>query len=967
MQHPAYTLLRTEHIDELGADAHLYQHRVTGAEILSVCCDDDNKVFGVTFRTPPSDSTGVAHILEHSVLGGSQKYPVKEPFKELLKSSVNTFLNAMTYSDKTVYPTASKNLQDFYNLMDVYLDAVFFPTLSEQTFEQEGWHLELDDPAHPLAFKGVVFNEMKGVYSSPDSVAMRAVEKHLMPDSTYGHDSGGDPLAIPDLSFEQFVDFHRSFYHPANSRIWFYGDDDPGVRLERLDQVLQQFDRGDTDSTIILQDAWSEARRVLEKYVATEGADNRSFVQQAWILGPSGNREETALLGLLNYLLTGQTGSPLRKALMDSGLGEDLFGYGFYPGISQMIFNTGLKGVEPGRADEVFTVIFDTLNRLAEAGFSDGAIEAAMNSAEFKLRENNTGRTPRGLVYMLRSLNDWLYDRDPIEALRYEELLVRIKQRIASEPRLFPDLIRRYLVDNPHRLDLEVNPDSNLAAELKQQEQDRLNAVDATLAEAERDALVKRTRELIAWQERPDSPEALASIPTIQLADINRSIRKTPITVEAHDPDVVVHHPLATQNILYLQCAFDLRRIPQRLIPLVPLFGRALTEMGTARYSYEELAEQIARKTGGISESTLTGHIQFGPEIIARSVVGGKCMLNRADDMLGLMEEILMHSDFSDRDRFLQILLEEKAGEEAGLIPSGHTVVRNRLNARFGQSAWFDEQVDGVSYLLWLRDLIDRFATDWDQILADLNELRDRLITRAGLAVNVTVDLAGWKNIQGALYNFLSRLPAGQPNQEVWTGRSLPPCEGLILPAQVNYVGRAYDLKRSGYEHHASVSVISRFLRNNWLWDRVRVKGGAYGAISGYTRSTGILGFASYRDPNVAETFEVYEQAADFLRQTDLSDTVVEHAIIGMTGDLDQPKFPDAEACASFTRYLCQIDDGERQRLRDEVLGTRRKHFVEFANALEAALDSRQSVVLGNEETMRAAVEMADAEWVRLQ
>jgi len=955
MEHPAYTFKRRVFVAEIDAEAFEYEHEKTGAQILSLVCEDDNKTFGVTFRTPPEDSTGIAHILEHSVLGGSHKYPVKEPFKELLKSSVNTFLNAMTYSDKTVYPVASQNLKDYYNLVDVYLDAVFFPTLHRHTFEQEGWHVELETPESSPIYKGVVFNEMKGVYSSPDETAGRLIERYLLPESTYGHDSGGDPAAITDLTFEQFSEFHQRLYHPSNARIWFYGDDDPTERLDRLDAVLSQFEARDPRSAIVRQTPWTEPRKASDRYIA--GPDSlekpSSFAVQSWMLGDSDNREERALLSLLNYLLTGKPGSPLRRALVESGLGGDLAGYGFYAGMEHMIFSTGLKGVDAGDTAAVFALIQKTLEDVANQGFSEKQIEAAMNISEFRLRENNTGRTPRGMVYMLRAMSDWLYGRDPLVPLQYEPLLKAVKERIASEPNVFGNLLRKYILDNPHRLDLEVHPDPDLQDELEKAEQDCLDQLEAELTAEDRVALAENTQKLLALQETPDSPESLATIPQLALSDVGTTVKPVLREVEKGEGIEFLSHDHNTEGIYYLRLAFDIKTVPVEWVPYIPLFGRTLKEMGTASYDFTEITEEIDRRTGGIGDSTYTGNYRWSEQFQARQIIGGKVMADRADGLFELLEEMLLRPDFSDKERFRQMALEEKAGEESSLIPGGHSVVRTRLMARCNASNWFDEQIDGVTYLFWLRELIERIDRDWDEIEHILRSMHELVYQRNGCTVSTVVDAKTEAKLRPRLDAFLDKLPKHDAPIQTWSTGEYPANEALLLPAQVNYVGQLLDLNSVGYEHHGSIHVISRYLRTGYLWDQVRVMGGAYGAMCNYDRVSNTMGFLSYRDPNVKQSLDAYAGTADFLRNADLSDSLIGQAIIGMTGDLDQPKLPPAKAHASFTWYLCGITDEDRQQVRDEILSTRKEHFLMLADALEGAAPTAEMCVLGNEEKIR--------------
>ena len=558
--------IRRLKIAEINSEARLYQHAKTGAELLSIINDDENKVFGITFRTPPADSTGIAHILEHCVLCGSDKFPVKDPFIRLAQGSLNTFLNAMTFPDKTTYPTASQNLQDFYNLVDVYLDAVLHPRISRKILEQEGWHYEINGHDEPLTYKGVVFNEMKGAYSSPDAILDKLSQQSLFPDTTYGLDSGGDPIEIPNLTYEAFKEFHTSNYHPSNARIYFYGDDDPIERLKLLDDRLSAFTKTTVNSDVALQPRFSAPVRHDGTYAAGEGPEaGKSHVAVNWMLDEITDPEQAIALRVLSYMLTGTPASPLRKALIESGLGEEVISAIEFD-FRQIIAQCGLKGVDAANVDKVETLIHQTLQDLSTKGFDQGTIEAALNTTEFRLRENNTGRFPRGLSLMLRALTTWVYDRDPLERIAFEAPLSRLKARVAAGERVFEPLIQQWLVDNTHRATVVVRPDPEQGSREAADETARLAAVRADLAQDEIDKLVARTAELKQWQETPDTPEAIASIPMLKRSDLPKRNKTIPSEVSRVGGVELLSHDLFTNGIVYLDLAFDLHALARRKV-----------------------------------------------------------------------------------------------------------------------------------------------------------------------------------------------------------------------------------------------------------------------------------------------------------------------------------------------------------------------------------------------------------------
>jgi presequence protease len=956
-----FELIREQDIPELNTRARLFRHAKTGAELLSLENDDKNKVFGITFRTPPSDSTGVAHILEHAVLGGSRKYPVKEPFVELIKGSLQTFVNAFTYPDKTCYPVASTNLQDFYNLVDVYLDAVFYPRITPETLQQEGWHYELNAVGEPLTYKGVVFNEMKGAYSSPDSVLHAQSQQSLFPDNTYGVDSGGDPRHIPDLTYAQFKAFHTTLYHPSNSRTLFYGDDPPDERLRIMNEYLKDFDRIEIDSAVQLQPRFAEPKRIVHGYAATEDdgdAPKKGMVTINWMLDEIADVETDLELGILSYILLGTPASPLRKALIDSGLGEDTVGGGVNDQLRQQIFSTGLKGIDPAAADDVEALVLNTLSRLAQEGIDPQTVEAALNTIEFNLRENNTGSFPRGIALMIRALGTWLYDRDPVAPLAFDAPLQALKARVANGERPFEALIRRYFLANPHRTTVVLQPDTDLAERQADAERQRLQAARASMSQADLEQVIASAQALKRLQETPDPPEALATIPTLTLADLERENKLIPIAVSEDQGAKVLYHDLFTNGIIYLDVGLDLHLLPADLLPYVTLFGRALLEMGAGDLDFVQLSQRIGRSTGGLWHSTFTSVIRGSQQGAAWMFLRGKATLDKAEELLAIIRDVLIDVRLDNQERFRQIVLEEKASQEARLVPGGHGIVNTRLRANFNEADWAAEQIGGVSYLFFLRKLAQQVDADWPGVLATLEQIRQALVNRRAMLANVTTDAATWARFSPRLGTFLGALPSAAPAHERWVCEQGARFEGLTIPAQVNYVGKGADLYKLGYKPNGAAAVISKYLRTTWLWEKIRVQGGAYGGFSAFDQRSGGLTFLSYRDPNLLKTLDVYDQTSTFLRQVELSDLELTRGIIGTISEVDSYQLPDAKGYTSMLRYLAGDTDEIRQRIREEILGATIADFRAFADALDQVADRGLVVVLGSQ----AAIEAANAE-----
>ncbi len=943
-----FTLVWEKDIPECKSLARFWRHGQTGAELLSFSNADENKVFGVSFRTPPEDSTGLPHILEHSVLCGSEKYPVKEPFVELLKGSLQTFLNAFTYPDKTCYPVASANVRDFRNLTDVYLDAVFFPLIPEEVFQQEGWHLELNGKGG-FVFKGVVYNEMKGVFSSPESVLSRFSQQALFPDTVYGLESGGDPEVIPDLTYEEFAAFHKACYHPTNARFFFWGDDAEDERLEQVGKVLSRFTRGRPAPRIALQERKAEPKTLTIPFVAGED-ETKGMVCCNWLLADAHDVTLTLGFRMLDHILLGMPASPLRRALIESGLGEDITGNGLEDELLQSSFSVGLRGVLPENASRVEPLILETLRRLADDGIEAKYTDAAVNSVEFTLREKNSGRFPVGLVVMLQALTTWLHDGDPVAPLRYEEPLAAIKGKLAAREPYFENLIRRYFLENTHRATIMLTPDHALGAVKAEEEAERVNRVLASLPEAERARLAEKAARLQALQEAPDNPQDLARIPRLAVSDIPRAEKPIPGETTALGNGPRLHfHDLPTGGISYVDAFFNLDGVPGGLFPLLPLMGRALTEMGTSQRNFVDLNMAIASKTGGLDAGPLFYTARADRTALPRFTVSGKVAPGKIPDLFGLMEEIILAPDFGQRERFLRMVLEEKARLEQGLIPAGHTYVSTRLRSAQSATGMMEEMTGGVSYLFFLRELADRAAGDWPSVRRDLDALHAAVFSRRNLDWNVTGEKDFREALLASAEKLTAALPAAAPSGGDHGIAKAPNArEALLLPAQVNYVGQGGNLYDAGYAYHGSVHGILKQLRTGWLWEKVRVQGGAYGAFCSFDRMAGSFVLASNRDPHVPATHAIlartagYHAKADIPRLRDPAFTLALRAVVA---------FLLPAACGAASSALAITGDSPelRRKMRDEILATTPDHFRAFAAYLEKALESGPVCVLGGD------------------
>lgn len=967
MNTSGFELIQERFVPEINSNVGHYRHLKTGAELLSIENDDAAKAFGVSFRTIPPNSTGVAHILEHIVLSGSQRFPVKEPFVELLKSSLAYFINALTFDDKTIYPVSSPNKQDFYNLVDVYLDAVFHPLLKETAFKQEGWHLALASIEQGVEYQGVVFNEMKGQISNPDTILALETQKTLMPDTHYGFSSGGDPEVIPELTYDQFLSFYETYYHPSNALFYFYGDDPLQERLHKIDSVIGTFEKSEPAQLAAVQPAFKHPRTVRTGYPSGEDPDSKAMGGVSWLLPINDNPEVALSISILAHILMGTPASPLRKALSESGLGEEVYGSGYEGGlevfnfINQLSFTAGLKGVNEEAVEQVEPLILRTLEDLVNGGIDPEAIQAAMNTIEFQLREANFGRIPRGLMYMVVALSYWNYGRDPYSLLEFTKPLSQIKSNFDKDPAFFEGLIRQQLLDNQHRVFLQLIPDPNFLREREQVEKARLEKLDRALTDEERDRLMSATLELRELQQAPDRPEDLASLPVLDLVDLDPETSVIPLEVVEKQGVRVLYHDLPTYGITYLDLGFDLRTLEADQLPFVPLIGRALIEMGTEREDAVQIAQRIGRDTGGIESETFTSAVRNSQDGRVYLFLRAKVMSDRFDRIVSILNDLLLLPDIDQQSHFRQLVLEEKTRLESALIPQGYFVVEGRLRAGFDVSGWAQEQLEGVEYLFFLRRLAKQVESDWPAVLQKLEDILRVLVNRQTMICNLTMQSDAIKPTLKSIDAFLKGLPAAARELKTWPSWRPDNHEGLVLPAQVNYVGKGVNIYDLGYDLNGSILVVLQHLRLAYLWEKIRVMGGAYGAFSSFDPLTGGLTFASYRDPNIRSTLEAYDNVAVFLRENQPDERELSNAIISTIGRTDPYRLPDAQGYSSMIRYLTNVSDAYRQSIRDQILGTSRADFKNLSDVLDRISTAGRVVVMGSRERLEGLNAMEGA------
>lgn len=951
-------------IRELNTRAIRYIHRPSGADILFMKNSDENKVFGITFRTPPQDATGLPHILEHSVLCGSRKYPVKEPFVELLKGSLQTFLNAFTYPDKTCYPVASTHGKDFHNLVDVYLDAVFFPLLKEEIFLQEGWHYHLENPSSKPEIRGVVYNEMKGAYSSPERVLAETIQQSLFPDHPYAFDSGGDPLKIPELSYEAFLTYHKKFYHPSNSRIFFYGNGSVEDEMSWIAPYLQSFQAAHVSSSVPDLKPWRGLREIRKTYATAPGnnPDRKTYATVNWLLPETAEIITNFSLQILHHILIGTPGSPLRRALIESGLGEDLVGGGLETELRWMYFSVGLKGMSPDGIDKMVDLIENTLNKLIREGIPRSTVEAAFNTVEFAYREGNTGNYPRGLILMLSALTTWLYDHDPLAIVAFEKPISTIKELYAKNPGYFSELLERHFAQNDRKTLVVLEPDPELVQKIEEQIQAKLEKEIKKWTKETKIYFLEKTKALMAYQNQPDRPEDIAKIPRLERHDLDPEPPVTPRIIEKiSDTSFLMLHPIQTNGIVYIDLGFKFDHISQECLPYLPLFCSTLLEAGTTDEDYVKFTERIARHTGGIRPKIVLRNSFSNSSGVYLLLLRGKALHEKVPELLKIFRDMLNKVDLNNKDRIFQIVLRHKALRYQKIVPEGHRMAMRRVRAHFTLPDRIKEELSGLGQYFFVKKLADNFDAKWPEIRENLLKLKDDLFDSSRMIMSVTADgellgsvksdvekelLPDIKNSQGT----------SEKRASSWEFPACPEKEAFTLPVQVHYLASGGILNTETLRpDDGSLLVVLNHLRAGWLWEKIRVQGGAYGAHCFFDRASGVLVLTSYRDPHLEKTLDVMKGCYEGVLSERLSDEDITRAVIGTFGKIDPPLFPDALAYVSLLRYLTGESEEMRRNLRKTVIETDRKDFSRIAELLRKWSKNVHLCVIGPADSVEKA------------
>lgn len=971
--HPEFEHITTDHLPEYRSTGVLLRHRKTGCEVYHVVNDDRENLFAFAFKTLPPDSTGVAHILEHTVLCGSQDFPLKDPFLLLLKGSMSTFLNAFTFPDKTVYPASSTVEKDLFNIMRVYGDAVFFPLLKREMSQQEGHRLQFDGKGN-LELTGVVLNEMKGAYATHDAIASEWAYRSLFPDTPYANDSGGDPQQIPKLTYDQFVAFHRTYYHPSNTRVFLYGNIPTERYLAFLhDTFLSRFDRLSVEFPVPLQPRWQSPRDLQRTFPvdSSDQCERQSSVTLNWLLCPVTEQRDVLAVGILSEILLGHSGSPLQKVIVESELGEDLSApTGLETELLELVFSVGMRGTDPHHKEAIEELVLDELRRLRDDGIPPDIVTGALRKVEFRNREIRGGG-PFGLRLMRRALRGWLHGAPPEGSLRFNDDFEQIKAGLEADPRYFEQLIDRYLLNNPHRTTLVVTPDAEHSAREQQEYRSRLAEVERSLDDGVRSRIENDQQRLAEYQEAPDSPQDVARIPFLERTDVPREIERIDCEALNLEGVDVYRHDVFTNGVVYVDLAFALDDLPLELLPAVPFFTTAVTECGLAGMSYDQLSTQLALSCGGFTARCEVGcHADNPDRIVPLLFFRLKALEEALPDAIGLATRIMLEADFSNLRRIHDMVTESRNDIRSAVIPAGHAYSMTRAAAVLSPTAAVEEQWKGISQLFYLISHTGEEGTA--RLSGALNVLRDHVINQARLKIGLTCDAAAAPQALEQVGRLVTSLPAGSPLGPLSLFADGPGAgassagtanrarmESLLVPSQVNYVARALRGSPIGTEQQTAEILLGHLMSTGPLWEIIRMKGGAYGAFGSSRGAEQVFVFGSYRDPHITATLAAFRSALEFFSSSAIDDRGLDLAVLGTVGGELRPFAPGERGLVNFRRILYRVHDDIRQAKRDAMIAITPERLRAAAERLAGNDASAAVVVMGG----RDAIEQAAADF----
>lgn len=950
-----FKLFERINIGEIKSEGMLFKHLKSGAKLFFLKNEDDNKVFSISFRTPPDDSTGVAHILEHSVLCGSRKFPVKEPFVELVKGSLNTFLNAMTFPDKTMYPVASVNDKDFLNLMDVYLDAVFYPNIYKypEIMMQEGWHYELNNKDEEITYKGVVYNEMKGAFSSPESILFRKISESLYPDTQYGVESGGDPDVIPELTQQQFLTFHSKYYHPSNSYIYLYGNMDILEKLEFLDkEYLSNFNRREIDSSILEQVPFNLSREMIIKYPVSsnEKEEDKTFLSMNYSVGKAVDNELYLAFDILEYLLLETPSSPLKKALIDADVGKDVFGI-FEASMVQPMFSIIVKNSNEDKKDTFKELVKRTLTDIVNKGIDRKLIQSSINIKEFQLREADYKGYPKGLIYGMKSMDSWLYGGEPWGHLCYESVLDKIKAQLDNG--YFENLIDKYILKNNHSSILVVKPEKELTEKKEMQLREKLNKFKENITDGDIENIIKNTIKLKERQSSKDSKEDLMKIPLLSISDIESKPKKLNVVEKYIDKVKILFYPIFTNGIYYINLYFDTHGVKEDSIPYLALLSMVLGKVSTENYGYEDLTKEINIYTGGITYSPqIFGENKNNRQFYPKFLVKAKVLENNLEKLILLLKDVINHTKFDEKKRLKEIIQETKSRMEMTMFQRGHIVVANHVCSYFSPMSKYEDMLGGLEFYNFICKLENNFEHEAENISKKLKELSREIFNKNNLIVNLTCDEKNYDGFQDKVAELLHTLKDEEITKVKYQFHLKAKNEGLMTSSKVQYVAKAYNYMELGYKYTGKLLVLRAIANYEYLWNQIRVQGGAYGGFASFQKN-GNAFFTSYRDPNLKRTIEIYDNAGEYFKNFKADKRQMTKYIIGTISDLDFPLSPSMKGERAAEYSIKHITYEDLQREREEILDTKEEDIIAFSELISNIMSKNNICVMGNEEKIR--------------
>lgn len=952
-----FELIEEKYIDEVSSNCKFYTHTNTGAKVLTLSNDDNNKAFGIGFRTPPVRGNGVCHIVEHCVLSGSRKYKTKEPFMDLIKSSQQTFLNAMTFPDKTIYPISSRNKKDFYNLMDVYLDAVFYPMMHEEEkiFLQEGWHYEIKDRDDEIKYNGVVYNEMKGVYSSAENIVADEMIFNLHENSSYGVDSGGDPSLIPTLSYEEFKNYHKKYYHPSNSYIYLYGDLDMEEALEFIDKnYLSDFEKIDLNSEIILNEEYQKVKDVDITFSASkeEVTDNSDFLARGWTIGYQTSKMDVFMRDFLTSVLIESESAPLKRAILDRGIGEDV-----YTETSTSLpldLSIVVKNTNADKKEEFLKIIDEKLKDLVENGIDKNLLEATLNRYEFIFREG--GGNQKAIIYFIRALNSWLYDKSPLDSLYYIDVLNEVREKL--DDKFVEKYIEEKLLNNNYAVNLVARPEIDKNEKQDEKVRKELAKFKETLSDKELDEMIKKSNDLTKYQMAEDSEEAKKTIPTLELSDIDKGVTEYKVVEDEIEEIKYLKSIEDTNKIVYTDICHDIAFVNEDEIETMSLITSLLPLIDTKNYSYEELNNEIYKYTGGI---------YFSPSVYVDSKdnkkysvklnIKMKSLAKNVSKGLELIDEIIENSILDSRKRIKELIYIMKSRIESNMLMNGHQMVISIVKSYFSEASAYQSHIGGIEYYEFLKDLLENFDERWDSLLKDFNSLYQKLFNRENLIISVTGEEKDLDDIKDDFKDYIEELDSGKTVAGSFDFKDKNKNEGYYITSNVVYVSKGYDLTKLGQKYVGDLTVLANILNSSFLHNEIRAKGGAYGGGITIPR-TATLATYSYRDPNLKNTVEVYDKIGDFVKNLKISDEDLKNFIIGSMNTFDPLLSPEQIGELNLARYITNLSIEDVKKSKEEALNTNVEKLRAFGEVIDKAMKKNYLAVIGSESKIRENEEL---------